>query len=80
MIKVTHPDSSTISEVLYEPETGFMRVTFARTNSQYHFSDVPPEVHLGFIGAVSPGHYYNTYIRGFFPWDGQMPEILQDAH
>ena len=57
--------SSHISELGYDEETGTMAVTFAKGGT-YHYPGVPVETYTALHQSGSPGDYFHRHVRGKF--------------
>lgn len=60
-------DSSDLSEVGYDSETGSLVVEFKRGNV-YRYEGVSQEIYNGLIGSDSVGKYFNQYIKGSYSY------------
>lgn len=61
--ELTPIESSMFSHHHYDPNTRKMTVRF-KNGLLYEYDDVPIEKHEAFTGNVSPGHYFNSRIKG----------------
>ncbi len=61
-------ESSSISEVTYQPQTEFLYVTFKRDNKMYQYEGVPQDVYDEFLKADSKGVYFNYIIAPNYPF------------
>ena len=52
--------SSNLSHVGYDG--GTLKIRF-KSGVEWHYADVPPEVHTELMKAESPGGYFRTHIR-----------------
>lgn len=57
--------SSNLKTVGYDPVKRTLEVEF-HSGAVHHFHDVPPEHHVGLLGALSPGSYFHAHIKGRF--------------
>jgi hypothetical protein len=53
--------SSNIMSVGYDPATRTLEVAYS--TGVYQYAEVPPEVHLGLMGAGSKGRYLHTQVK-----------------
>ena len=63
-------DSSQISEVGYDVETSTLGIRFKswkadKPQSEYHYIDVPQDVHAAMLTAKSVGKYFTENIKPF---------------
>jgi hypothetical protein len=57
--------STNLSHVGYE--NGTLKIRF-KSGAEYHYTDVPPEVHAELLKAESPGGYFRTHIKEQYEW------------
>ena len=60
--------SSAIERVSYDEETHTLRATLRASHRTYVYEDVPQEIYDRLIFADSLGLFFNTHIRGHFPF------------
>jgi hypothetical protein len=53
--------SSNIMSVGYDPASQTLEVAFS--TGVYRYAEVPPEVHLGLMGAESKGRYLHAQVK-----------------
>jgi hypothetical protein len=58
-------NSSSISEVGFDPASNTLEVVFA-DGRLYQYFDVPQHVYDQLIAAASPGQYFHQEIRGVY--------------
>ncbi len=61
-MQIKSVNSSAISAVGYDPQSGIMSITF-KQGKTYDFCGVPQHIYDGLISAGSVGSYYNSNIR-----------------
>jgi|HubBroStandDraft_1064217.scaffolds.fasta_scaffold192145_3 hypothetical protein len=59
-------NSTNISGAEYNPDTGDLSVTFARTGTTYDYINVPPTVWAAMKEASSVGQYFRENIAGIY--------------
>jgi KTSC domain len=63
-------DSSLIETAYYNEADRLLGLLFHTNGEVYTYSNVPPEIYTGLLRSLSPGHYYNSYIKGVYPSAG----------
>ena len=66
-MNVTAVESTTLATVAYDTGRELLQLEF-RSRAIYQYFGVPARVHAGLRCASSKGHYFNRFIRGFFPY------------
>jgi len=61
-------ESSSISEVTYQPKSSNLYVTFKRDNKTYQYEGVPQDVYEEFMKADSKGIFFNYIIAPNYPF------------
>ena len=61
-------ESSSISDVTYQPKSSNLYVTFKRDNKTYLYEGVQQEVYDEFMKADSKGIYFNNLIQPHYPF------------
>lgn len=59
-------NSTNISGAEYNPDTGDLSVTFARSGTTYDYISVPPQVWAAMKDAASVGQYFRNNIAGIY--------------
>ena len=64
-MKWTAVDSSQIAEVGYNEETSTLGLRFKNKSgiSEYHYADVPQDLHAGLLTALSVGKFFGEHIK-----------------
>ena len=69
--------SSALVKVCYDEDAHTLRATFRDSHRTFLYENVPPEIYDGLIFSDSLGRYFNTHIRGHFPYyevnDDEVP-------
>ena len=60
-------ESTTLMSVAYDEACELLQLEF-RSGSVYHYFGVPSVAHEGLLNARSKGSYFNSAIRGRFPY------------
>ena len=60
-------ESTTLATVAYDGIRELLRLEF-RSRAIYQYFGVPPAVHQALLQAPSKGSYFNSVIRGRFPY------------
>lgn len=60
-------ESTTLATIAYDDVLELLRLEF-RSRAIYQYSGVPPAVHEALLQAPSKGGYFNSVIRGRFPY------------
>ena len=60
-------ESTTLLSLAYDEARELLQLEF-RSRSVYHYFGVPSAVHEGLLNAPSKGSYFNSAIRGRFPY------------
>lgn len=61
--ELTPIKSSMFSAQHYDPNSRVLTVQF-KNGAVHQYDDVPAEKHFAFVGAASPGGYFNSKIKG----------------
>lgn len=61
-------DSSSISSVTYDPESGLLQLVFRRTGHIYHYFDVPRSSYRALMDADSKGAFINQVLKPSFDY------------
>ena len=61
-------DSTAISEIDYDAERAKLLVRFT-SGERYVYVGVPGEVHRSFVDADSKGRFFQSQIRGRYPFN-----------
>jgi len=64
-------DSSSLASIGYSPEQHILEAEFRR-GDVYRFFMVPREVYDQLLSAESKGRYFNSFIKGRFPFAKQV--------
>lgn len=64
----TNVDSTSLSAVGYEPETGTLEIEF-NSGSVYQYFNVPEEIYLNLLEAESKGRFFQTDIRNIYAYE-----------
>jgi hypothetical protein len=59
-------ESSSITEISYDPAHNQLRVRF-RSGVEYRYAMVPESVHRAFLDAASKGSFFSSHIRNRYP-------------
>lgn len=62
------PESSSLSEIGYDPATEEVCVTFRESGSTYIYSHVTAVVWTEFVTAASKGSFLNDVLKGACPY------------
>jgi hypothetical protein len=63
---VVTPESSTIIDAAYSPDTETLVVKFRHNDSIYAYGKFPQALWLEFVAAESKGKFFTTHIRPIF--------------
>ena len=61
--KLTPIKSSMFAAQAYDPNSRVLTVQF-KNGAVHQYDDVPADKHFAFVGAASPGRYFNERIKG----------------
>jgi hypothetical protein len=60
--KLTPIESSMFTAQAYDPDSRVLTVQF-KNGAIHQYDDVPADKHFAFVGAQSPGRYFNEKIK-----------------
>ncbi len=64
-MEMVRVNSSAISAVGYDSNTGRMKITFKQGRT-YDFCRVPSQIHKGLMEAASKGSYFDRFIKDHY--------------
>jgi len=66
-MNVTAVESTTLAMVAYDDARALLQLEFC-SRAIYQYFGVPAQVHAALLRAPSKGRYFNSVIRGRFPY------------